>query len=91
MADKRISYKVDGDVQGVSFRYYTCKEARSIGVTGFVYNASDGTVQGEAQGSDDAIKAFVQYLNKGPSAARVSGVEQSEISPKQGESGFSQK
>jgi acylphosphatase len=45
-------------------------------------------VQGEAQGSDDAIKEFVQHLNKGPSAASVSGVEHSEISTKSGESGF---
>jgi len=73
-------------------------------VTGFVTNASDGSVgtpklkltrstdsvkvQGEAQGSDDAIKEFVQHLNKGPSAASVSGVEQSEISTKSGESDF---
>jgi acylphosphatase len=45
-------------------------------------------VQGEAQGSDDAIKQFVQHLNKGPSAASVSGVEHSDISTKSGESSF---
>jgi acylphosphatase len=52
----------------------------------------DGTdpvqVQGEAQGSDDAIKEFVQHLNKGPSAASVSGVEHTDISTTSGESGF---
>jgi hypothetical protein len=46
-------------------------------------------VQGEAQGSADALKNFVQQLNKGPSAASVSGVEQSDISTKYGESDFS--
>jgi acylphosphatase len=46
-------------------------------------------VQGEAQGSADALKKFVQQLNKGPSAASVSGVEQSDISTKSGESDFS--
>jgi len=45
-------------------------------------------VQGEAQGSDDAIKQFVQHLNKGPPAASVSGVKHDEISTKSGESGF---
>jgi acylphosphatase len=45
-------------------------------------------VQGEAQGSDEAIQQFVQHLNKGPSAASVSGVEHSDISTKSGESGF---
>jgi acylphosphatase len=48
-------------------------------------------VQGEAQGTDDAIKQFVQHINKGPSAASVSGVEHAEISTKPGESGFSVK
>lgn len=45
-------------------------------------------VQGEAQGSADQLKEFVQHLNKGPSAASVSGVEQNDISSKSGESGF---
>ncbi|KAF2445913.1 Acylphosphatase [Karstenula rhodostoma CBS 690.94] len=88
MADKRISFKVDGEVQGVNFRSFTTKQAKSLGVTGFVTNASDGTVQGEAQGSSDAIKEFVQHLNKGPSAASVSGVEHNDISTKPGESAF---
>lgn len=47
-------------------------------------------VTGEAQGDDNQIQQFTQWLNKGPSAARVTGVEQSEIDPKQGESGFKQ-
>jgi acylphosphatase len=45
-------------------------------------------VQGEAQGSDDAIKQFVQHLNKGPPAASVSSVKHEDISTKSGESGF---
>ncbi|EOD46188.1 acylphosphatase family protein [Neofusicoccum parvum] len=87
---KRISYKVNGRVQGVCFRAYTVENANEIGVTGFVKNASDGTVIGEAQGDGAQIQKFVQWLNKGPSAAKVCGVEQSEIDLKQGESGFKQ-
>ena len=89
MSTKRIAYTVQGQVQGVNFRSFTQKQARSIGVTGFVKNASDGSVQGEAQGTDDAIKRFVQHINKGPSTASVSGVEHAEISTKPDESGFS--
>jgi acylphosphatase len=48
-------------------------------------------VQGEAQGSEEALKDFVNYLHNGPSAASVSKVDQSEMSTKSGESGFSQK
>ncbi|KAL5412393.1 hypothetical protein PMIN03_004331 [Paraphaeosphaeria minitans] len=45
MADRRIAFKVDGEVQGVNFRSFTTKKAQSLGVTGFVANASDGTVR----------------------------------------------
>ncbi|RYO12567.1 hypothetical protein AA0111_g12539 [Alternaria arborescens] len=88
MSTKRIQYKVEGQVQGVNFRSFTQKQAQSIGVTGFVTNASDGSVQGEAQGSDDKISEFIQHLNKGPSAASVSKVDHSEISSRDGESSF---
>ncbi|KAF9733031.1 hypothetical protein PMIN07_005999 [Paraphaeosphaeria minitans] len=108
MADRRIAFKVDGEVQGVNFRCeqlllaasprlthpprsFTTKKAQSLGVTGFVANASDGTVQGEAQGSSETIKEFVQHLNKGPSAASVSGLEQKDIATKSGEIGFNVK
>ncbi|OCK83705.1 Acylphosphatase [Lepidopterella palustris CBS 459.81] len=89
MADKRISYKVGGKVQGVNFRKFTVKQAKRIGITGFVRNASDGSVIGEAQGSDKALKEFIQHLNKGPLAASVTSIEHSYIDTKRGESGFS--
>jgi acylphosphatase len=41
---RQISYKVEGEVQGVNFRSFTQKQAKSIGVTGFVTNSSDGSV-----------------------------------------------
>ena len=40
----QISYRVQGSVQGVFFRAYTVKKAQQIGLTGFVQNASDGSV-----------------------------------------------
>ncbi|KAF2240568.1 Acylphosphatase [Trematosphaeria pertusa] len=91
MAAKRISYKIEGEVQGVNFRHFASKQAKEAGVTGYVTNASDGTVQGEAQGSHEAIKEFVQHLNKGPPAANVTGVEHSDVSTQSGESGFNVK
>ncbi|KAF2152654.1 Acylphosphatase [Myriangium duriaei CBS 260.36] len=87
---KRISYTVEGVVQGVNFRSYTVKQASQIGLTGFVKNDSGGTVSGEAQGDDSAIKQFVQSLNKGPSAADVAKVDHKDIPTKDGESGFDQ-
>ncbi|KAF4554608.1 Hypothetical protein D9617_4g003630 [Elsinoe fawcettii] len=87
---KRIAYKVEGVVQGVNFRSYTVKQASQAGVTGYVKNDSDGSVTGEAQGSDSALSKFVQHLNMGPSAAKVDKVDVRDISTKDGESGFDQ-
>lgn len=53
-----------------------------------VRSADMAQVQGEAQGTGDQIKEFVQHLNRGPSAASVSAVEQNDISSKSGESSF---
>jgi hypothetical protein len=47
-------------------------------------------VTGEAQGDEKSLGQFVQHLNKGPSAARVSNVEKSDIATKEGEKGFSE-
>jgi acylphosphatase len=57
-------------------------------LTGHVKNARDGSVVGEAQGSEDDLKRLVGHLNKGPPAATVEKVEQKEISTKIGETGF---
>lgn len=49
-------FKVHGRVQGVFFRKFTQKEALSLGLVGFVRNADDGTVEGDAQGSNEKIE-----------------------------------
>jgi acylphosphatase len=47
-------------------------------------------VTGEAQGEQSALSQFVQHLNKGPPAARVSTVDHSDIATKEGEKGFNE-
>ena len=47
-------------------------------------------VTGEAQGEQSALNQFVQHLNKGPPAAKVSTVDHSDITTKEGEKGFSE-
>ncbi|KAI4722367.1 hypothetical protein E4T48_01373 [Aureobasidium sp. EXF-10727] len=86
----QISFKVEGEVQGVNFRSFTVKQAKSLGITGHVQNASDGSVTGEAQGDSSALKEFQQHLNKGPSAASVTKLDVNEIKTKEGESDFTQ-
>lgn len=68
-------YRVSGRVQGVGYRWWTCKVADRLGVRGTVANRVDGSVEVQVCGPPDAIAMMVEELRKGPWAARVDGVE----------------
>ncbi|CAH0016165.1 unnamed protein product [Clonostachys rhizophaga] len=69
---ERIRFVAHGGiVQGVGFRYFTQKRAREYGVTGWCRNTDDNKVEGEAQGSIEAMKQFLQAVDKGPRHAHV--------------------
>jgi len=70
-----IRATVHGRVQGVGFRDATVREARSLGVLGWVRNADDGTVLVHAEGDDDAVDALERFLHEGPRGARVTAVD----------------
>jgi len=63
-----------GRVQGVGFRYAAFKIASSLGLRGYIRNAPDGKVQGEVEGSSEAIQQFVAWCHDGPQLARVDEV-----------------
>lgn len=67
--------RIAGRVQGVGFRLYMQREARSRGVTGWVRNRADGTVEAVVQGTPEAVDAMIAWANRGPPSAMVSGVE----------------
>jgi len=67
----RVRIVVHGSVQGVSFRYYTCRRALELGVSGWVRNLPDDTVEGLFEGNDSAVQSLVEWCRLGPSAARV--------------------
>jgi len=69
---------ISGRVQGVGFRYSMAEEAERLGVTGWVRNRRDGTVEALIDGSADALDAILAWARRGPPAARVSDVEISE-------------
>ena len=75
MAQKRIQLLIRGRVQGVYFRAAAMREARRLGITGWVRNRPDGCVELLAEGEEDAIKELSSWANHGPSAARVDGVD----------------
>lgn len=78
---------VDGVVQGVFFRASTEREARSLGVAGWVRNLSDGRVEAAFEGRESAVESAVAWIRRGPDRAIVTSAEVIEEEP-EGLSGF---
>jgi len=74
-------YRVTGRVQGVGFRWFVEREARVIGVAGWVRNRADGTVEVLAAGTNEQLAALYKKLKEGPRAARVDDIEVDEAAP----------
>lgn len=71
-------YRITGRVQGVGFRWWTEATARSLGLSGSVWNRRDGSVEVCASGTRAALDALKNALASGPLGARVASVEQVE-------------
>jgi acylphosphatase len=71
-----------GRVQGVWFREGMRQEAQRLGVTGWVRNRRDGTVEAVVHGAPAAVEAIVAWARRGPEAAEV---ERLEVVPADGE------
>ncbi|MFA4015323.1 MAG: hypothetical protein RUDDFDWM_000403 [Candidatus Fervidibacterota bacterium] len=67
----RLHAIVYGLVQGVGYRYFTIWEASKLGLTGYVRNLSDGSVEVVAEGSKEELDKLLEKLHQGPPAARV--------------------
>ncbi len=72
-------YIVRGRVQGVGFRWFVEREARALGMTGWVRNNEDNSVELVAAGDEAAHTELRSRLEAGPRAARVDRVEESEV------------
>ena len=68
---------VTGRVHQVGFRDFTVRRAQALGLTGWVRNRQDGTVEILASGDDAAVAALVDACRQGPPLARVDHVEAS--------------
>jgi DNA ligase D-like protein (predicted 3'-phosphoesterase) len=66
---------VSGEVQGIGYRDATLREARRLGVMGWVRNGEDGGVRVHAEGLEQAVDELVTFLRKGPRGAAVEAVE----------------
>jgi acylphosphatase len=69
-------FLVSGMVQGVGFRWFVARHARSLGIGGYARNLADGRVEVVASGGKAAALARLEeLLRAGPSYARVDGLE----------------
>jgi acylphosphatase len=78
---------VYGFVQGVGFRFAVERAARSRGVSGWVRNRPDGSVEAVFEGELEAVEALVGFCRRGPRGAEVERVE-IEAESAEGLSGF---
>lgn len=70
-----VNIIVSGKVQRIGFRYSTLEVASQLGITGFVKNLADGKVYIEAEGEEEAVKAFIRWCHDGPPWADVQEVD----------------
>jgi acylphosphatase len=66
---------VTGRVQGVGFRAFVLREARALGLAGYVRNLRDGRVEALFAGPPDAVEAALAACRRGPPGARVESLE----------------
>ena len=88
MADRCVQVIVRGRVQGVYFRAFTRDEAESLGLSGWVRNRADGSVEALVQGEAHAVERMLAWFWTGSPHSRVSEVRAREESVQGGLVGF---
>ena len=91
LTEKRVEarrFVVRGRVQGEGFRWFVEREAHILGISGWVRNNADGSVEVLAIGTPEQLAGLRSRLQEGPRAARVDDVEESEAEPVAGLNSF---
>ncbi len=79
--NKRLHVIVTGRVQGVFFRAYTKETAAQMGLSGWVRNRNDGTVEALIEGEKDAVDKMLKWFHQGSPHSVVESVEATEETP----------
>ncbi|MDA0369138.1 MAG: acylphosphatase [Proteobacteria bacterium] len=69
-----LRVRISGNVQGVWYRGWSIETARALGLSGWVRNRADGTVEALLHGPETVVRDMVDACRKGPSGARVADV-----------------
>lgn len=75
MASVRVHALVRGSVQGVGFRYFVLRAARAAGLSGFVKNLRDGSVEVVAEGPREELERLARDISEGPRRGLVKDVQ----------------
>jgi len=70
--------RITGRVQGVAYRYSAVRQARELGVTGWIRNRRDGSVEAVVYGAPTAVEAMIAWTRSGPPGAHVADVQVTE-------------
>jgi len=76
-----LRIRITGRVQGVCFRHYAKMEADQLGVTGYIHNLPDGSVEALICGNVEQLNDMQRWLSHGPEMARVDHVQTSKETP----------
>ena len=76
MAEIALRLRIHGRVQGVSYRDWTVKTAKALGLHGWVRNRLDNTVEALAIGEEMQVRAFVEKCHEGPYLANVERIDE---------------
>ena len=79
MAEIARHVRLTGRVQGVFFRAWAQEQARALGVTGWVRNCPDGSVEAHVEGDEQAVEQIIEKMRSGPPSAQVEDLRVWEI------------
>lgn len=72
---RQATIRVSGIVQGVYYRYSTKEKADELGLSGFVRNLPDGSVEAHAEGEEEDVLGLIEWCRQGPRGARVDRID----------------
>jgi acylphosphatase len=72
---RTVHIRVEGRVQGVGYRAFVEMRATELGLSGWVRNRRDGSVEAVLQGSPEAVEAILDACRAGPPASRVARLD----------------